>query len=381
MSMVIGIDAAFANLPRKTGVEWYGYQVIRHLAQIDQTTRYRLYAPEPLCDGLAELPANFEARILPRRGSWAHATLSAELQRHPVSVFYTPSFVLPWRGAPASVFTVHDIAFRHFRKNYPLRQHAHLTLNSALSAHLASKIVTVSETVRRDVASYYRVPETRLVTILSGFDEHVRRRASEADMEAAKRACGIDRPYFIFVGRLDARKNAERLVEAYLRARAEGAFHGQLLMVGNPGVGAERALALADAHPSDIRRTGYLSNAQRDALLQGAVGLVFPSLYEGFGLPILEGFAAQTPVVTSSNGGACAEIAGDAALLVDAYDTAAIAAAMARLAADHALRANLVARGLARLGAFSWLETARHVRSVLFEAAEASPRPAQRELA
>lgn len=364
--MLIGIDASRANQNERTGVEWYGYHVISELAKLDSKNRYRLYTWEPLRDGLATLPDNFEEVIVPNRRFWVHTALSWELQRNKVDRLYVPSHVVPLIHPANTTVTIHDLGFRQFKENYSWYHYQHLTYNSKWSARWAKNIIVDSEFVRRDVQDTYGVDPAKLTVIPLGYDRGMFEETTVKSVTDTMAHYRLKDPYLLFIGRLEARKNVARLIEAFYRLTDSGLFGGQLVLAGNPGVGYDeiRTLISKQRKPDQIIQPGYISSESRSALLKGARAFVFPSLYEGFGIPILEAFAAGTPVLTSDRG-APAEVAGDAALLIDPTSVDEIHQGLERLLADQALADRLAAAGLKRSNEYGWDRTAASVHKVL----------------
>ncbi len=364
--MVIGIDASRTTAQHKTGVEWYGLEVIKELARLDASHEYRLYSWQPLPPELRDLPPNWLSVELPLRRWWSHTALSGELRRHPVDVLYVPSHIVPRVHPRRTVVTIHDIGWRHFRDNYSWYHYQSLRIGSKLSAKWAAKIIVPSQTVASDVAAYYQLPTNRLQVIPNGFDRQMFASVTARQVVAVMRHHAISDPYLLFLGRLEARKNVARIIEAFYRLRDSGLFGGQLVLAGDPGVGFDqiRDLVGKQRQPGSIVLTGYLPGEERAALLKGARAFVFPSLYEGFGIPILEAFAAGTPVLTS-NRGATAEVAGDAALLVNPESVEQIHQGLQELLEDQQFSKRLSQAGTARCQQFGWDKTAAAVHRVL----------------
>jgi glycosyltransferase involved in cell wall biosynthesis len=199
--------------------------------------------------------------------------------------------------------------------------------------------------------------------------------SSEADIEETKEELGIEGPYLLFVGGLEPRKNLRMLLRAFSQLPEE--LRPTLVLAGAPvhwiPGGPEIMTSALRALPDDVSgkvvMTGYVSEKQKVALLSGAEALVYPSVYEGFGMPVLEAMACGTPVLTS-NVSSLPEVAGDAAILVDPYETSAIADGMRELLTDEELRSRLSEAGLARAQQFTWAETARQTAKVLHRAAD-----------
>ncbi|HEY8108717.1 MAG TPA: glycosyltransferase family 1 protein [Patescibacteria group bacterium] len=364
--MVIGIDASRANITERTGVEQYGYHVIRELARLDRKNDYRLYTREPLTKDLQGLPGNFQSVVVPGRRLWTYWALSRELRKNPVDALFVPSHTVPPVHPKRTVVTVHDIGFKRFRKNYGFYHYLSLALGTKLSVRWAGTVVTPSRAVALEVGKEYDVPANKMQVVPNGFDPSPYRKLTARDVAAVMKKYRTKDPYLVFVGRLEARKNVVALVEAFYRLRDSGLFGGQLVLVGNPGVGYEDIRRMIGKRPSPeyVVHTGYVHDTERFALLKGARALVFPSLHEGFGIPILEAFAADTPVVTAGRG-ATKEVAGGAAVLVDPESVASIHQGMERVLVDEALVGKLTAAGRERTKQFGWNKTAREILKAL----------------
>ncbi len=357
--MLIGFDASRANAKQRTGVEWYGYHVLRELANLDLENQYRVYSWEPLRDELASLPSNFESVIVPPRRFWPYTALSKELRKNPVDALCIPSHLVPRVHPKNTVVTVHDLGFRHFPENYTRYQRLSLKYGTRWSVKWAKRIVVPSEAVARDVGSFYESSEPKISVIPNGYDHEMFRGLTAAEVHDVMQNHRVSDPYLMYIGRLEVRKNVTRIIEAFFRLRDSGLFGGQLVLAGNPGEGYDeiRELIRKEREAGSIIQPGHLPNREYAALLRGARAFIFPSLFEGFGIPILEAFAAKTPVLTS-RGGATEEVAGNAAHLVDPYSVEEIHLGMERLLSDQTYAKELALAGLGRVKDFSWRRTA-----------------------
>jgi glycosyltransferase involved in cell wall biosynthesis len=286
-------------------------------------------------------------------------------------VLFAPNFVPPPTRSPRLVLTVHDLAFRKFPETAPLATRRWLRrLDRALRQ--AAEVVVPSAATREDLIEMYPVDPERVTVIHHGVDRERIQPASEEEVERVRRRFGVKGRYVLFLGGLEPRKNLPRLVRAFARTETDAS----LVIAGasvswNPEGRAEldRALASMDrAHRARIVLTGYLGTREKVALMTGAEALAFPTLYEGFGFPLLEAMACGTPILTS-NVSSLPEVAGDAALYVDPLNEGAIADGLDRLLGDAAFRRHLIAAGTHRLEAFSWSASARAHAEVLHRAA------------
>ena len=366
MTLRIGVDASRAATGLRTGTEQYSVQLLEALGALDRRNAYTLYANSRTKPALA-LPPNFRARLIPFPRLWTHARLSLELLAHPPDVLFVPAHVVPL-AHPRTVVTIHDLGYRAFPEAHPWRARQYLAWSTRWSAAVARRVIVPSEATARDLAAACRTPRERIVVIPHGV--HPRFRPLPAEQVTAGLArLGIARPYLLALGTLQPRKNLARTLAAFEQLAARGLPH-HLVLVGRRGWLDAPIFAAINRPGSPARGrvhlTGYLDDADVPLVYNGADALVFPSLYEGFGLPALEALACGTPVLTSATS-SLPEVVGDAAVLADPLDTAAIAAGLERLVADGALRQALRERGLARAAGFSWRRAAERTLAVLEE--------------
>lgn len=372
--LVVGIDASRAVRPasQRTGTELYARQLIRHLAprlaERRPPTSLRLYsdaAPDP---GWVLPSADW--RVMPFPRLWTHVRLSVEMMRHPPAVLFVPAHVLPLWHPARSLVTVHDLGYLHFPDAHPPRQRRYLDWSTRWNARVATRVLADSQATARDLKSLLGTPDDKVRVVYPGF-EGSQRFAPAQPADVVLQRYEIRSPYVLYVGTLQPRKNLARLAHAFGQVLAT--WQGpdprpQLVLAGRPGWLADqvqrdvREAGLGDA----LRFTGYVPDADLKVLLAQATLLAFPSLYEGFGFPILEAQAAGVAVLTSTTS-SCPEVAGAGALLVDPLDVTAMAGGLRRLLVDEALRAGLVQAGRDNLKRFSWERAAQQVLSVLDE--------------
>ncbi|HEX2500115.1 MAG TPA: glycosyltransferase family 1 protein [Methylomirabilota bacterium] len=364
--MRIAIDARLWAEPR-SGIGRYTRALTEHLLPLAPEERWILYVDRPPGPPLAGV----EVRCLPwpQRLIWSLWHAPRDLRRRPVDVFHgVTGFELPGRGPWALVTTVHDLVpFRRPDLVPPRHRWAvRCLLGGALRR--ARRVIAVSETTRQELLARYRLPPARVVVVPEAAAPHFAPPAPPA-LEAARARYRLGRPYVLFVGVLEPKKNLGVLLEAVARLRRTAAWgETELVVVGAPGWGPDPA---ARAHvlglDGAVRFVGPAPDADLPALYGGALAFAFPSLWEGFGLPALEAMAAGTPVV-ASNRGALPEVTGGAALLVDPAPRA-FAEALERLLTEPALRERLRLAGRARAAEFSWTRTARETLAVYRAAA------------
>ncbi len=386
MSHRIAIDASRLSVVERTGTERYSYELIAALARLDRWRPYTLYT-NGLPAALPPLGPNFTLRAIPLRRLWTHARLGPALVRDRPALLFVPAHVVPALHPP-SVVTIHDLGYLAFPAAHTARRRLELHLTTRWSLHAARRVIAISQATKDDLVRHYGADPARITVVHHGLSPNFR----PVSDPAVSARHGLNRPYFLYVGTIQPRKNLERLIEAFALA---GQIMGNAVAIGDADPPARRYRFPGEAHPAPtpllaiagrqgwrteaierraaalgiadrVRFLGYVPDADLPPLLSGALAFTFPSLYEGFGMPVLEAMACGAPVLTSTTS-SLPEVAGDAALLVNPADTNAIAAALVRLATDAPLRADLRARGLARAAHFTWERCARETLAVLLD--------------
>jgi len=360
--MHIGIDA-HAIGAQQGGNETYIKNLIRALAVLDATNRYTIYLANAQAvaewrDGFARQHPNFTIQQIPQPTPLVRVPvfLAFELRRRPVDVLHVQYTAPPFCPAPV-VATIHDLAFEHLPETFTRRGAFQLKLTVRGTARRAARIATVSEFSRQDLLKTYGLAPEKVAVTYNGLEEHFTPTPDRADEAAAiRQRFGIARDFILAVGSLQPRKNLVRLIRAYARLRNEQPdFKQQLVIVGRKLWLHHEIFAEVARQPwaQDVILTGYVADDDLPPLYRAARVFVYPSLFEGFGLPPLEALACGTTVVTSDNS-SLPEVVGDAALLIEAQDEAAIAQAILQAANDEALRTRLRAAGLERAKLFTW---------------------------
>jgi glycosyltransferase involved in cell wall biosynthesis len=358
---VIGIDGSRLTVGERTGTETYTYQLLAALARLDVDDPIRVYlnASRPPTD----LPGIGQPVCLPFPRLWTHLRLSWEMQRNQPGVLFVPAHVVPLRH-PRSVVTIHDVGYLHHPESHPTSARRMLHAATRWSTLAARRIIAISETTKRDLIAHYSVPESRIQVIPHGVD-HTMRRASREAIAELKQRRGLPDRYVLFVGTVQPRKNLGRLAAAMSFVARAGLPH-RLVVAGKRGWMAAEVVTEIKASGMADRVTflGYVPATDLPTLYSGADAFCLPSLYEGFGLPVLEAMACGTPVVAPDRS-ALPEVAGDAAMLVDPTNPQAIGATLSRLLIDDSLRRELVERGCRRAQQFTWERTAEATIALL----------------
>jgi glycosyltransferase involved in cell wall biosynthesis len=367
MSAPIAIDISRLSASERTGTERYSYELLAALARIDRWQAYTLYS-NGLPAALPPLGPNFSLRNLPLPRLWTHARLGPALVRERPSLLFVPAHVIPLLHPP-SVVTIHDLGYLAFPEAHTARRRLELDLTTRWSLRAARHVIAISQATRADLIRHYGASPQQISVIHHGLSPAFRLPEDQAMVAAIRARYGLSRAYFLYVGTIQPRKNLVRLIEAFAQALpglTPGATPPLLVLAGREGwlsaTIRHRAGELGIAE--HVRFLGYLPDEELPALLSAALAFVFPSLYEGFGMPVLEAMACGAPVLTA-NSTALPEVAGEAALLVAPSDSDAITAGLMRLANEPALRAELRTRGLARATQFTWERCARATLEVL----------------
>jgi glycosyltransferase involved in cell wall biosynthesis len=359
----IAIDAHSVGA-RLGGNETYAINLIEALAQVDQSNQYTLYVTKPQAvERFANRWPNFTVRqTLPHTPLVRiPLTLSRELRRRPVDLLHVQYTAPPFAPCPV-VATIHDLAFEHLPKTFNRRSWMQLRLTVRRTARRATQIITVSEYSRQDIIKTYGIAGDRITVTPEAASETLARLTDETNLQAVRERYGIERDYILSLCSIQPRKNLVRLIEAYSllrRLHPEGKLP-QLVLAGKRGWRDQETLRAAEAEKVSpaIRFTGYVSDEHLNALYSGATCFVYPSYFEGFGLPILEAMKCGAPVI-AGNRTSIPEVAGEAALLFDPFDTSSLVEALKRVLNDSEFRRTLSARGLQRANEFHWKTTAR----------------------
>jgi glycosyltransferase involved in cell wall biosynthesis len=373
--MLIGIDASRATLARRTGTETYSLNLIRALIRRGGP-QLRLYTNGATAGDVAQaaslrykLPPYVTIVNIPFPRLWTHIRLSAEMLVQPPDVLFVPAHVLPLIHPRRSVVTVHDLGYLHYPQAHRPADRRYLDWSTRWNARQATAVLADSQATKDDLLRAYGVPAEKVHVVYLGRDETLGPVRDEHLLAHVREHYGIGGRYLLVVGTLQPRKNLARTIEAFAHVAGMPALAGvQLVLAGKRGWLYDDLFAQVARHglAGRVHFPGYIEDAHLPALLNGALAFVFPSLYEGFGIPVLEAGACGVPVITS-NTSSLPEVAGDAALLVDPHDVDAIADAMYRLVTDAALRAELTRRGQENIKRFSWEKCARETLAVLEE--------------
>lgn len=374
--MRIGIDA-HAIGSQSTGNETYIKNLILALAEIDRLNEYVLFftRPEVARQWEGRFP-NVRVQLIRPHTPYARIPVSFPLAmyRAGVDLIHVQYTAPPFCHKPI-VVTIHDLSFEHFPQFFTPRERFFFRRAIPHTARRAAKVLTVSEYSRRDIINTYQLPPEKVVVTPNGVGPEFRPTRDEERLQAVKKKYGIERPYLLSVGNLQPRKNLARLIKAYSRLREMFEdFRHQLVIVGKRAWLYRNILHEANRSPyaGDMVFTGYVPESDLPDLYSGAAVFVYPSIFEGFGLPVLEAMACGTPVITS-NSSSLPEVVGEAGLMVDPYDEEAWARTILRVVEDRQLRNELAERSVQQAARFSWRRTAELTLAVYREVGARAP--------
>ncbi len=372
----IGIDYTAAARQR-AGIGRYARELITALLTLDSGHQYTIFAatgqlpPTQWQQEIKRLHATqnskLKTRNLPLSDDWVarlwhrlRLPIPVETITGALDVFYSPDFVLPpTRRNTRALLTVHDCSFLHYPEHFVPKLVRYLNKTVPRSMGRADLVLADSEATRTDLIEHLGAAPDKVQVLYCGVDARFRPGPEPGEKERLQAQYNVgERPYVLSVGTIQPRKNYARLIQAFAQLSEQPDL--QLLIGGGKGWLYQDIFAAADKHSDRVRILGFVDDADLPALYRNATLFAFPSLCEGFGLPVLEAMACGVPVVTSSVS-SLPEVAGDAALLIDPLDTGALAQALARASQDADLRQDMVTRGLAQAAKFTWERAARQL--------------------
>ncbi len=342
------------------GPERYETELVKNLAAIDKHNEYEMLTLFPKAPERLVKQENFRCEVLtPQNRTVSMLTSLPKKMRRSSAQAWHATYVPPPFSPRDYMFTLVCSSMIEKPELYPPAVRLRLVALTNRAIQKAGLIICISDHIRQVVKDRYRVSDDRLEVIHLGVSEAFQAFDKAEAREFVKQAYGIERPYFLFSGRWEARKNIIRIIEAFGRFKREVPSDIQLVFTGESTWSANEARAAIRDNKleNDVLDLGKSPVDELPKLYSGALALVYPSLWEGFGLPIVEGMAAGIPVITSNNS-SMVEIAGNAALLVDPYSVDSIVEAMVSVAASEELRESMREKGLARASEFTWRSTA-----------------------
>jgi glycosyltransferase involved in cell wall biosynthesis len=364
---------SFSGNYRQAGVSKYTEHLINHLGQIDSENEYLIYfgnGPHPpdfaAAPNFRLRPSRFNTEKPPVRITWEQFLAPEVVWRDRPAVLHCPVNVVPVAALCPTVVTIHDLGFIRFPERYKPAKRRYLHAMTSLSARRAAHIITPAESGRREVIELLKVAPEKVTAIPEGVDARFRP-LPLAEVENWRQAKSLPERFVLYVGTLEPRKNLPLLLKAFARWRQERPDQAEVKLVlgGAKGWLYEEIFRLVESLglQAVTQFPGYLGESELPLWYNSAACLVYPSVYEGFGLPPLEAMACGCPVITS-NTSSLPEVIGQAGLMVGPDDEAALTAALDRLLTDKAEHARLREAGIKRAAGFSWQETARRTLEI-----------------
>ncbi len=350
------------GLPNRVGSSVYCFELLTNLAKLDKENNYEIYMPQSPTNDLPKATDKWRYTVLPSRKMWTITSLSLNLLKNrSLDVFFTPTHYLPIFSPKKSVVSILDVSYIYFPQLFKKKDLIQLKKWTKYSARKSEKILTISESSKSDIIKEYGVSGNKIEVIYPGINTSLPVN-NKLKMEDLEKKFGIKNKYILFVGTLQPRKNIERLIEAYSKIETDVS----LVIVGRRGWQFEEILNAPEKYnvKDKVLFLENVSDEDLPAIYRNAEFFILPSLYEGFGIPVLEAMSYETPVITS-NVSSLPEVGGDAALYVDPNDADDIANKMKKLLGDNNLKKQLIEKGKKQVEKFSWEKSARQTLEVL----------------
>jgi len=373
--MLLLIDASRANNEQKTGVEWYAYFVIQELKKIiPSNVEVYLFTREPLKGDLAILSANWQEKVLawaPRR-LWTQIRLSWEMLKYKSKkdvILFVPAHVLPLI-TPVKIFTtIHDLGGFSFPKGYSFfeRWYTKFAIRSAITK---ATIFVPSNFIKKELEYFFnkKVNADKIKVVHNGYDKELFKPLSDVGvLNKILKKYNLTQLYFLSISRLEEKKNTVGIIKAFDIFRKDNPNQKySLILLGKQGFGFDDVeLAIKESeYKNDIKIPGWVETQDVPILMSGASVFIFPSFYEGFGIPVLEAMAVGTSVVTSAIS-SMPEVAGGGAVLINPYKPVEIAQALSVLTTNPKFKEELIQKGLAQVSNFSWKKTAMEIYELI----------------
>ena len=369
--MIIGIDGSRAFLSERTGVEEYSYQIIKHLAEIKELSNSKAKVILYLRKGQKidlNLPKNWKTKTLNWPRFWTQLGLSLEMLFHPVDVLFISAHVTPLIHPSRTVVVIHGLEYEIIKEAYSFWERFYMRHSIKFSCRWAKKIIAVSKNTKKDLMELYNVPENKIEVVYAGISSHSERSEESRDLIPRSFANAQDDGYLLFIGRLEKRKNIIGIISAFEVLKKRYNIPFKLALIGRTGFGYQEIKnKIEDSkYKTEIIETGFLNEKEKCALMKGSKVFLFPTLYEGFGLPILEAQALGVPVVTS-NVSSLPEVGGDSVAYCNPQEPESIAAAIYKVINDENFKDALIGKGYENIKKFSWKKCAEEISRLLVE--------------
>lgn len=366
--MIIGIDGSRAVKFFKTGTEHYSLYIIQELTRLFENALFRIYLPRAFPPEF-KLPKNTQIKIIPFPRFWSQIRLSLEVKLHPPDVLFEPAHTIPVLHSHPVVVTLHDLGFKYFPELYTPFERFYHNFSMDFSACHANKIIAVSQATAKDLVKFYPESASKIKVIYHGYDkEHFFPDKEGLIPPQIKQY----QPYFYFIGRIERKKNIAFLIDVFAKFKEKTKSKVKLVLAGRPGYGfpeiKEKIENLPVTIKKDIILLGYLKEKEASLWMRNADIFLFPSLFEGFGMPLLEAMATGVPLI-ASNVTSIPEVVGEAGILLSPHNKEKWLASIEKILDNSHLKQKLIEKGLNRAKKFSWQKAAKETYQVIREAA------------
>ena len=360
----IGLEITRANKDNKTGTEWYAWHLYQEFKKIEKRNKFYIYFNNDLAEKLREVPANFYLMRLLWRFSkiWTHLRLCLELLIHPVDKFFATN-ALPLLTRGEIILTVHDLGFLRNPELYHPLERIYQRVSHFFAIQRAHKIIAISEATKKDILYYYPKAKHKIKVIYDGYNDKAFKVRSNKEKEGIKEKYNLPDKYLLYIGRLETKKNIQNLIKAYKKIKNKEI---PLILGGRAGnYGYQEIRELAKDN-NNIIFLGYVPQKDYQLLLAAAFLFVFPSKFEGFGIPVIEAMASGVPVLCSDIP-SFREITNNNVFFFDPHDINDIARVIDKLIEDKELRKELINKSLKQVESFSWQRCAQESLEYILE--------------
>lgn len=374
--MLIGIDANEANVKKKVGISEFAFELLREFSISNIVDlKFTIYLKDNPLQDLPTQDNNWHYRVLKPGKFWTQWRLPLDLYLHRPrpDVFFTTSHYAPRFSPVPTVVSVMDLSYLYFPEMFNTADLMQLKSWTSYSVKKARKVVTISKSSKFDIIKEYKIPEEKIEVVYPGIKPAAYPKPHVYNMNTIKAKFGISNNYILFVGTLQPRKNISGLIEAFSKVSTNRKVPKdlQLVIVGKKGWLYEEILKKPQELKIEekVKFLDFVSDDELTMIYKNAICFVLPSLYEGFGLPVLEAMKHECPVITS-NVSSLPEAGGEAALYVDPLDINDISEKIQKVITDKNLRDKLVEKGKKQISKFSWEKTAKETLKVLEDVAK-----------
>jgi len=369
-SLKIAIDARSAMII--DGIGRMTFELIRHLGIIDKENQYYLFfhrdypkIEEVLSPNFKKYIIHFKTGFIPLKVFWHEVLIPYHCKKLKVDVFHQPNFISARKGSFKKIVTIHDLSTKIYPEQKPFNVRWYYNMYVSNTIKKADIIMADSENTKKDIIRYYNVDKEKIKVVYPGVMDYFREINDKNLLNKVRDKYKLPEEYIFFVGTIEPRKNLVRLLKAFSEV-IKGVNKSIFLVIAGykgwltkPFFKMLNALGISEK----VLLLGYVNEEDLPALYNSAKIFVFPSIYEGFGIPPLEAMACGTPVI-ASNASSIPEVVGDSAILVDPYDEKMLANEIINLLKDNNLQKELSEKGLKRAKLFSWEKMAKEVLEI-----------------